>query len=53
MNMQPIKHTLIGPIRQAVTMSGLPQKGALQDRQLDIISEAGILSDVGRIPRGG
>jgi imidazolonepropionase len=42
-NMPTIKHTLIGPIRQALTMAGLPLKGALQDGQLDIIQEAGIL----------
>lgn len=41
--MPTIKHTLIGPIRQALTMSGLPLKGALQDGQLEIIPEAGIL----------
>lgn len=41
--MQTINHTLIGPIRQALTLSGLPLKGALQDSQLDIIPEAGIL----------
>lgn len=41
--MPTIKHTLIGPIRQALTMSGLPLKGALQDSQFDIIPEAGIL----------
>ncbi|MGY6521208.1 MAG: imidazolonepropionase [Mongoliitalea sp.] len=47
--MQTIKHTLIGPIRQAVTMAGLPLKGALKDDQLDIISEAGILIKNDRI----
>jgi imidazolonepropionase len=41
--MPTIKHTLIGPIRQALTMSGLPLKGALKESQLDVISEAGIL----------
>jgi imidazolonepropionase len=41
--MQTIKHTFIGPIRQAVTMSNLPLKGALKDEQLEVISEAGIL----------
>lgn len=53
MNMQTIKHTLIGPIRQAVTMSGLPLKGALKDEQLDIISEAGILVKNDRIHQIG
>ena len=41
--MPTIKHTLIGPIRQALTMSNLPLKGALHDGQLEIIQEAGIL----------
>jgi imidazolonepropionase len=41
--MPTINHILIGPIRQALTLSGLPLKGALQDSQLDIIPEAGIL----------
>ena len=41
--MPTIKHTFIGPIRQAVTMSNLPLKGALKNGQLEIISEAGIL----------
>lgn len=41
--MPTIKYTFIGPIRQAVTMSKLPIKGALKDEQLHIIQEAGIL----------
>jgi imidazolonepropionase len=41
--MKTIKYTFIGPIRQAVTMSNLPLKGALKDEQLEVISEAGIL----------
>ncbi|SNR95059.1 imidazolonepropionase [Belliella buryatensis] len=41
--MQTIKHTFIGPIRQAVTMANLPLKGALKDEQLQVIQEAGIL----------
>ena len=36
-------YTLIGPIRKAVTMTNLPIKGALNDEQLEIIKEAGIL----------
>ncbi|MCL6258312.1 imidazolonepropionase [Aquiflexum sp. TKW24L] len=35
-------YTLIGPIRQLLTMRGLEEKGSLQDSQLEIISEAGI-----------
>lgn len=41
--MQTIEHTFIGPIRQALTLSNLPLKGALKDEQLEIIPEAGIL----------
>lgn len=35
-------YTLIGPIRQLLTMRGLGAKGPLQDSQLEIITEAGI-----------
>ncbi|MCH6236706.1 imidazolonepropionase [Cognataquiflexum rubidum] len=35
-------YTLIGPIRQLITMRGLEAKGPLQDSQLEIITEAGI-----------
>jgi imidazolonepropionase len=35
-------YTLIGPIRQLLTMRGLETKGPLQDSQLEIITEAGI-----------
>ena len=35
-------YTLIGPIRQLLTMRGLEAKGPLQDSQLEIITEAGI-----------
>jgi imidazolonepropionase len=41
--MPNIKHTLIGPVRQAITMARLPLKGALKDEQIEIILEAGIL----------
>ncbi len=41
--MPTLKYTFIGPIRQAVTMSNLPKKGALKDEQLHVIKEAGIL----------
>jgi imidazolonepropionase len=51
--MQNIKHTLIGPIRQAVTMANLPLKGALKDAQMEIISEAGILIKNDRIHQIG
>ncbi|MCH7402113.1 imidazolonepropionase [Belliella kenyensis] len=41
--MQTIKYTFIGPLRQAVTMTNLPEKGAIKDEQLHIIKEAGIM----------
>lgn len=34
---------LIGPIHQLVTLKGLPQKGAINDDQLEVISMGGIL----------
>ncbi|MFZ9236286.1 MAG: imidazolonepropionase, partial [Algoriphagus sp.] len=34
---------LIGPIRQVLTLDKLPLKGALQDEQLEIFTQAGIL----------
>ncbi|MDA0314448.1 MAG: imidazolonepropionase [Bacteroidetes bacterium] len=34
---------LIGPIRQVLTLSQLPLKGALSDEELEVISEGGIL----------
>ena len=34
---------LIGPFKQIIPMSGLPQKGALSDSQLTIIEDGGIL----------
>ncbi|MFD2202497.1 imidazolonepropionase [Shivajiella indica] len=51
--MSTIKHTLIGPFRQVVTMARLPLKGALNDEQLEIISEAGILIKNDRIHQIG
>ena len=51
--MQTINHSLIGPFRQAVTMAGLPLKGAIKDEQLNIISEAGILIKNDRIHQIG
>ncbi|MFB6319154.1 imidazolonepropionase [Saccharicrinis sp. FJH54] len=40
---------LTGPFRQIVTMDKLPVKGPLNDDQLEIISDGGILSDHGKI----
>lgn len=40
---------LIGPIHQLVTLKGLPQKGAINDDQLEVISKGGILIEDDRI----
>src|SRR5690606_25156293 len=37
-----MKNQLIGPFKQLLTMRNLPLKGALQDSQLEIISNGGI-----------
>ncbi len=37
------KHTLIGPFKQILPMTELPNKGALKDEQLSIIEDGGIL----------
>jgi imidazolonepropionase len=44
---------LIGPFDQVVTMSDLPKKGPLKDEQLEIISNAGILIENGKISSTG
>ncbi|WP_281542190.1 imidazolonepropionase [Maribacter aestuarii] len=36
-------HTLIGPFKQLLTLTGIPIKGAISDEQLVIIADAGIL----------
>ncbi|WP_194774732.1 imidazolonepropionase [Pararhodonellum marinum] len=51
--MSTIKPTFIGPVRQALTMENLPLKGALKDEQLEIIQEAGILIQNGKILKIG
>lgn len=43
------KKTLYGPFSQLLTMSGLPMKGPLKDEQLEIISDAGIVVEKGKI----
>ncbi len=42
-------YSLIGPFKQLLTMSGLPLKGALQDHQLPLIQDAGVLTEDGKI----
>jgi imidazolonepropionase len=44
-----MQKTLIGPFAQIIPMTGLPLKGALQDGQLTIINDGGILVMAGRI----
>jgi len=47
------KLKLIGPFAQVVTMDGLPLRGALSDDQMEIISQAGILVNGGKIEAVG
>ena len=44
---------LIGPFSQILTMSGIPLKGAVKDEQLEIIENAGIVVDQGKIIKTG
>ena len=41
----------IGPFKQLLTMSALPLKGALQDEQLEILENVGILIEDAHISR--
>ncbi len=43
------KKTLYGPFSQLLTMNGLPMKGPLKDGQLEVISDAGIVVQNGKI----
>lgn len=45
--------TLIGPFKQMVTMAGLPLNGLLVDGQLEIMADAGVLVDDGKIIQVG
>ncbi|RPD42331.1 imidazolonepropionase [Chitinophaga barathri] len=40
---------LIGPFIQALPLTGLPLKGALQDEMLEVIPEAGVLIEEGKM----
>lgn len=40
---------IIGPFYQLLTMANLPERGALQDEQLEIIANAGIVVEEGKI----
>lgn len=44
---------LIGPITQVLTLDKLPLKGALKDEQLEILTNAGILIEGGKILQVG
>lgn len=41
--------TLTGPFTQLLTLDGLPERGTIRDEQLQIIPDAGILSEAGKI----
>ncbi len=45
--------TLTGPFKQLLTMDNIPEKGALSDDQLEIISDGGILHRDGKIIETG
>jgi imidazolonepropionase len=47
---QPV---LIGPFSEALTLRGLPLRGALKDEQLEVIEEAGVIVDRGQIIKIG
>ncbi|MFY0685368.1 MAG: imidazolonepropionase [Balneola sp.] len=40
---------LYGPFKQLLTMNGLPMKGSLKDEQLEVLSDAGIVVEEGKI----
>lgn len=44
---------LIGPFRQLLTMNNLPKKGAIKDEELEVINNAGVLSEDGIILKVG
>ncbi len=48
-----MNYKLISPITQLLTMRNLPQKGAISDDQLELISEAGILVEDQKIVKIG
>jgi imidazolonepropionase len=46
---QDQNHTLIGPFRQVVTMTGLPEAGPIADEELVVLENAGLLVYEGSI----
>lgn len=44
-----MERILIGPFKQVVSLADMPLKGALKDEQLQVIADAGILVEAGRI----
>ncbi len=44
---------LTGPFSQIITLAGIPLKGAVKDEQLEIIPNAGILTENGKILQTG
>ncbi|WP_299700831.1 imidazolonepropionase [uncultured Pontibacter sp.] len=46
---QENNHTLIGPFKQLVTMDGLPEAGPIEDEELELIENAGVLVHDGHI----
>ncbi|WP_276496350.1 imidazolonepropionase [Pontibacter litorisediminis] len=46
-------HTLIGPFSQILSMTNLPEAGAIQDEQLQVVERAGVLVQEGRVQKIG
>ncbi|MCX2740350.1 imidazolonepropionase [Pontibacter anaerobius] len=53
MNTTNATHTLIGPFSQVVTMTNLPEAGAIQDEQLQVEERAGVLVQEGKVLKVG
>lgn len=47
------QYTFIGPLKQLIPMTGLPEKGPISDSQIEIVENAGILIKDGKILKTG
>ncbi|WP_266206017.1 imidazolonepropionase [Pontibacter kalidii] len=46
-------HTLIGPFTQVLPMTNLPEAGAIKDEQLQVVEQAGVLVQEGKVLKVG
>ncbi|WP_299754759.1 imidazolonepropionase [uncultured Pontibacter sp.] len=53
MNTTNATHTLIGPFSQILPMTNLPEAGAIQDEQLQVVERAGVLVQDGKVLKTG